>query len=381
MAFLEKNTAPGCEVLASDERQAIRLSGDWVISTLSSAEMALADAKFTGKGPISIDASDIGIIDTSGAWLVHRLRGALEFQGRQVEISGLDDKRQLLFQELEGHHPPQWKPELNRISIAGTLERMGRQMVGVWKDALAMLHILGSLGTVLATVVLQPRRLRGISIAVQFDRTCIGAVPIVALMSFLIGAIVSQQGGFYLRQFGAEIYVVDLAGVLVLREMGVILTAIMVAGRSGSAFTAEIGAMRMREEIDALHVIGLSVTEVLILPRILALMLALPVLTFISDVASLLGSGLIAWTYLEIPPRAFITLLHQAITMQTLMVGLIKAPFMAMIVGLIACVEGLKVSGSTESLGMHTTMSVVKAIFLVILVDGLFAIFFASIGI
>ncbi|WP_417685963.1 ABC transporter permease [Roseibium sp.] len=381
MAFLEKHSAPDFEVISDEGTHTIRLSGDWAINTLAEAEAILPRLDVPKDRMICIDASRIGSIDTSGAWLVHRMRGSLEFGGGRVEISGLDEKRRSLFEELEKHHPPHWKPERHRISIVGFLEKAGRQMEGVWHDLLAMLHILGSLGTVLAMVVLQPRRLRGISVAVQFDRSCIGAVPIVALMSFLIGGIVSQQGGFYLRQFGVEIYVVDLAGVLVLREMGVILTAIMVAGRSGSAFTAEIGAMRMREEIDALHVIGLSVTEILILPRVLALMIALPALTFISDIASLFGSGLVAWSYLDIPPQAFISLLHQAITIDTLMVGLIKAPFMALIVGLIACVEGLKVSGSTESLGRHTTMSVVKAIFLVIVVDGIFAIFFASIGV
>ncbi|WP_417670837.1 ABC transporter permease [Roseibium sp.] len=381
MAFLEKNKAPDYKVVSDEGVHTIQLSGDWAINTLSDAEAILADLEISKDRLICIDASGIDVIDTSGAWLVHRLRGKLEFGGRRVAISGLDDKRASLFQELEKHHPPRWKPEKQKLSIVGFLEKTGRHMESVWQDLLAMLHIFGSLGTVLAMAVLRPRRLRGISVAVQFDRTCIGAVPIVALMSFLIGGIISQQGGFYLRQFGVEIYVVDLAGVLVLREMGVILTAIMVAGRSGSAFTAEIGAMRMREEIDALHVIGLSVTEVLILPRVLALMLALPVLTFISNISSLIGSGLVAWSYLEIPPRAYITLLHQAISIDTLMVGLIKAPFMALIVGLIACVEGLKVTGSTESLGRHTTMSVVKAIFLVIVVDGLFAIFFAAIGI
>ncbi|MEP4033966.1 ABC transporter permease [Roseibium polysiphoniae] len=381
MAFLEKNTPPGGKVVTDEGVQRIELSGDWAINTLSAAEAILTSLQFSEEKLTCIDAGGIDNIDTSGAWLVHRLRGSLEFGGRRVEISGLDEKRKSLFNELDQHHPPRWTPEKRKFSIFGFLENTGRQMEGIWLDALAMLHILGSLGMVIATVVFQPKRLRGISVAVQFDKSCIGAVPIVALMSFLIGAIVSQQGGFYLRQFGADLYVVDLAGILVLREIGVILTAIMVAGRSGSAFTAEIGAMRMREEIDALHVIGLSVTEVLVLPRILALMLALPVLTFVSDLASLFGSGLVSWAYLDIPPAAFLARLHEAITMETLMVGLVKAPFMALIVGLIACVEGLKVAGSSDSLGRHTTMSVVKAIFLVIVVDGLFAIFFASIGI
>ncbi|MBO6755902.1 MAG: ABC transporter permease [Roseibium sp.] len=382
MAFLEKNIAPAYRVDAtSSDQQMLCLSGDWTVSTLAAAEK-LIDSVVVDKHRLTcIDTSAIGVIDTSGAWLVHRLRGTLEFGGRRVELSGLNDVRRQLFDQIERHHPPRWKPDRLRFSIVGFLDATGRQVVNVGKDGVAMLHILGSLGIVVATVLLQPKRLRGIAVAVQFDRSCIGAVPIVALMSFLIGAIISQQGGFYLRQFGADIFVVDLAGILVLREIGVILTAIMVAGRSGSAFTAELGAMRMQEEVDALHVIGLSVTEVLVLPRILALMIALPILTFIADIAALFGAGLTVWAYLDIPPAAFLTQLQAAVTLDTLMVGIVKAPFMALIIGLIACVEGLKVGGSAESLGRHTTMSVVKAIFLVIVVDGLFAIFFASIGV
>ncbi len=382
MAFIEKNTPPAYRIDTSvPGRRTLALSGDWTVNTSGEAEELLEQLRADEADLTCINTADIGNLDTSGAWLVHRFRGVIEFGGRRADIFGLDEKRRLLFAEIEKHHPPAFKPEKHRPSIVGFLEATGRQVVDVGKDGLAVLHILGSLGVVLATVLLQPKRLRGIAIAVQFDRSCIGAVPIVALMSFLIGAIIAQQGGFYLKQFGAEIFVVDLAGILVLREIGVILTAIMVAGRSGSAFTAELGAMRMQEEVDALHVIGLSVTEVLVLPRILALMVALPILTFVSDIAALFGSGLVTWMYLDIPPAAYIVQLRAAITADTLMVGLVKAPFMALIVGLIACVEGLKVEGSSESLGRHTTMSVVKAIFLVIVVDGLFAMFFAAIGV
>ncbi|QDG76778.1 ABC transporter permease [Labrenzia sp. PHM005] len=382
MAFLEKNIAPEMHLETDDAgRQFLSLSGDWTVSTLAEADRQIETLEIAKDKLTCIDVSNIGHLDTSGAWLIHRTRGQLEFSGRKVELTGLSEVRRSLFKEIERHHPPRWSPDRSGFTIVGFLEATGRQMVEAYKDALAMLHILGSLGMVLSTVLLQPKRLRSIAIAVQFDRSCIGAVPIVALMSFLIGAIISQQGGFYLKQFGADIFVVDLAGILVLREIGVILTAIMVAGRSGSAFTAELGAMRMQEEVDALHVIGLSVTEVLVLPRILALMIALPILTFVADMAALFGAGLITWVYLDIPPAAFLVQLKAAITVNTFVVGLIKAPFMALIVGLIACVEGLKVEGSSESLGRHTTMSVVKAIFLVIVVDGFFAIFFAAIGV
>ncbi len=382
MAFLEKNIAPQMRVEPDGQgHQILSLSGDWTVSTISDAESRLDALEVARDKLTCIDVSNVGHLDTSGAWLIHRTRGQLEFSGRKVELTGLSDLRKSLFAEIEHHHPPKWTPERSTFTILGFLENTGRQMEEVYKDTLAMLHILGSLGLVLTTVLLHPKRLRSIAIAVQFDRSCIGAVPIVALMSFLIGAIISQQGGFYLKQFGADIFVVDLAGILVLREIGVILTAIMVAGRSGSAFTAELGSMRMQEEVDALHVIGLSVTEVLVLPRILALMIALPILTFVADMAALFGAGLISWVYLDIPPAAFLVQLQAAITINTFVVGVIKAPFMALIVGLIACVEGLKVEGSSESLGRHTTMSVVKAIFLVIVVDGFFAMFFAAIGV
>ncbi|MBO0343592.1 ABC transporter permease [Roseibium limicola] len=381
MAFKENSTAPTLEMSAEGDVPCLRLAGDWVINRLTDCEAVLADAKVPGEGRVRLDLSGLSGLDTSGAWVLHRFRGAQEFNGRRVQFDGLDDKRAILFEELEKHHPAVLKSEKHSYSLADMMEAWGRNAIEAMRDGLAMLHILGSLGAVLAAILVQPKRLRSVSAAVQFERTCIGAVPIVMLMSFLIGVIISQQGGFYLRQFGADLYVVDLAGVLVLREIGVILTAIMVAGRSGSAITAEIGAMRMREEVDALHVIGMQVTEVLILPRVLALMLAVPVLTFLSDIASLFGAGLVAWAYLDINPQPFMTRLQETVTVQTFVVGLIKAPFMALIVGLIASVEGLKVGGSAESLGKRTTMAVVKAIFLVIVVDGIFAVFFAAIGV
>ena len=199
-------------------------------------------------------------------------------------------------------------------------------------------------------------------------------------MSFLIGGIVAQQGIFQLRFFGATIFVVDLVGILVLRELGVLLTAIMLAGRSGSAYTAEIGSMKMREELDALTVIGLDPVETLIMPRIIALIIVLPLLTFISDMAALMGGALVCYIYADISFQSFILQLRDAVALNTLMVGIYKAPFMALIIGVVAATEGLGVQGSTDSLGRKTTSSVVKAIFMVIVVDGIFAVFFAAIA-
>jgi phospholipid/cholesterol/gamma-HCH transport system permease protein len=206
------------------------------------------------------------------------------------------------------------------------------------------------------------------------------AIPIMALVTFLIGGIIAQQGIFFFRKFGAGSYVVDLLGILVLRELGVLIVAIMVAGRSGSAYTAEIGSMKMREEIDALSTMGLDPVEVLILPRIIALVGALPILAFIGAISGLFGGGLVAWLYGGMSPPIFIARLHDAVSISHFEVGLLKAPFMALAIGIVACSEGLRVAGSAESLGAQTTISVVKSIFLVILLDGAFAVFFSSVG-
>jgi phospholipid/cholesterol/gamma-HCH transport system permease protein len=214
----------------------------------------------------------------------------------------------------------------------------------------------------------------------QIERVGWRAVPIILLITVLIGAILAQQGIFHFRKFGADIYVIDMVGVLVLREIGVLIVCIMVAGRSGSSYTAELGAMRMREEVDALRTMGFDPIEVLILPRILALVIAVPILTFLGSMAALYGGGLVAWLYGGIQPEVFLVRLQEAVTTTTFEVGLIKAPFMALLIGIVACVEGLQVAGSAESLGEKTTNSVVKSIFLVIILDGIFAMFFASIG-
>jgi phospholipid/cholesterol/gamma-HCH transport system permease protein len=205
------------------------------------------------------------------------------------------------------------------------------------------------------------------------------SVPIIALINFLVGAIIAQQGIFQLRRFGAVILVVDLVSVLVLRELGVLMTSIMIAGRSGSAITAEIGSMKMREEVDALHVMGLRPVEVLVVPRILALVFSVPLLTFIADMSAIFGGILVSWIYGGITPTSFIALIPEAIGVNTFMVGMIKAPFMGLVIGLISCVEGFAVEGSAESLGRRVTASVIKAIFMVVVVDGLFGAFFAGI--
>ena len=240
--------------------------------------------------------------------------------------------------------------------------------------------MLGAIGAAAGRVVVHPRRFRLTSMVHQLDRVGFQAIPIIVLITLLIGAIIAQQGIFNFRKFGAESYVVDLVGILVLRELGVLVVAIMVAGRSGSSYTAELGSMKMREEIDALRTMGLDPVEVLILPRVVALVVrsADPGLHRLDGGPP--GGGLVAWFYGGMSPAVFLAQLRDAISVTHLEVGLLKAPFMALVIGVVACAEGLRVEGSAESLGLRTTASVVESIFLVIVLDGLFAMIFAAIG-
>ncbi len=240
--------------------------------------------------------------------------------------------------------------------------------------------MLGALSVALLRVIGRPRSFRFASMVHQLDKVGWRAVPIIVLITFLIGCIIAQQGIFHFRKFGADTYVVDMVGILVLRELGVLIVTIMVAGRSGSAYTAELGSMKMREEIDALRTMGFDPVEVLILPRIVALLIGVPILTFLGSMAALYGGALVCWLYGGIDPDIYVQRLKEAISLDTFKVGMIKAPFMALVIGVVACVEGLAVKGSSESLGLQTTASVVELIFLVIVLDGCFAIFFASIG-
>jgi phospholipid/cholesterol/gamma-HCH transport system permease protein len=263
--------------------------------------------------------------------------------------------------------------------VLGALIGLGRRADELRRELVPFLDMLGALGVALMRTLANPRSLRFTALVHQLDRVGWQAVPIVLLITFLIGAIIAQQGIFHFRRFGADVYVVDMVGILVLREIGVLIVAIMVAGRSGSSYTAELGSMKMREEIDALRTMGRDPVEVLILPRVIALVLALPLLTFLGSMAALYGGGLIAWLYGGMSPDIFIARLKEAISLTHFKVGMIKAPFMALVIGIVACSEGLRVKGSAESLGLQTTTSVVKSIFLVIVLDGVFAMFFASI--
>jgi phospholipid/cholesterol/gamma-HCH transport system permease protein len=326
---------------------------------------------------IAINIARVDYLDTYGAWLIERTIRSWKNQGREARLVGLREDYRGLFEKVHSGTQTLSPPEPRPNSIIATLESVGRTMAAVGADLVQLAQMLGSLLVAVKRVALRPTTFRFTSMVHHLERVGWRAVPIILLITLLI---LAQQGIFHFRKFGADIYVIDMVGVLVLREVGVLIVCIMVAGRSGSSYTAELGAMRMREEIDALRTMGFDPVEVLILPRILALVIAVPVLTFLGSMAALYGGGLVSWLYGGIQPEVFLTRLREAVTSTTFEVGMIKAPFMALVIGLVACVEGLQVQGSAESLGEKTTNSVVKAIFLVIVLDGIFAMFFASIG-
>jgi phospholipid/cholesterol/gamma-HCH transport system permease protein len=358
-------------------------AGSWTAEHARTLE-PLINAATRNKSPVrrvAIDVARVDHIDTYGAWLLERALRAWNSQGCETRIIGLTESYRGLFDKVSaGTHKMTPVPR-RANSIVATLESVGRTMTLVGADIILLAQMLGALIVAFLRVLVRPHTFRFTSMVNHLERVGWNAVPIILLITVLIGAILAQQGIFHFRRFGADIYVVDMVGVLVLRELGVVIVCIMVAGRSGSAYTAELGSMKMREEIDALRTMGFDPVEVLILPRILALVIAVPVLTFLGSMAALYGGGLVSWFYGGIDPAVFMSRLRDAITLETFEVGMIKAPFMAVIIGLVACVEGLQVQGSAESLGTKTTDSVVKSIFLVIVLDGAFAIFFASIGI
>jgi phospholipid/cholesterol/gamma-HCH transport system permease protein len=362
----------------------VRLTAAGAWTAPNAAELERLVQGFTSSasagGVAAIDMRAIEQFDTYGALLLERLLRAWEARGHQMRIVALAEGYQGLLRDVHRFNPPATEagPPESRIFYA--MEWLGRAVSNIAGDLVTLVNMVGALGLALMAVLRHPTRFRLTSAVHQLDRVAWQAVPIVLLITFLIGGIVSQQGFFHFRKFGADEYVVDMVGILVLREIGVLIVAIMVAGRSGSSYTAEFGSMKMREEIDALRTMGFDPVEILLLPRITALVIALPLLTFLGAMSALYGGGVVAWLYGGMSPEIFIARLKEAITLTHFKVGLIKAPFMALAIGAVACSEGLKVKGSAESLGLQTTSSVVKSIFLVIVLDGLFAIFFASIG-
>jgi phospholipid/cholesterol/gamma-HCH transport system permease protein len=368
---------------AEGDHVALAISGAWTVERAAELERLIerTSRRHARARSVDIDLSGLDRLDTFGAWLIERLKRSFVIRGAAANVTGLSETDRALMAELQTANQAPAKERAAPNAILLGLNSVGRGMTEVGTSLLMVVHMFGALVLAALGTIAHPRRLRFTSIVHHMEKVGWRAVPIITLSTFMIGAILAQQGLVRFHAFGADMYVVVMVAVLVLREVGALIVCVMVAGRSGSSYTAEIGSMKMREEIDALRTMGLDPVEVLVLPRIIALVLSVPMLTFLGSMAALYGAGLVCWLYGGMAPAVFLERLREAIWLPTFAVGMIKAPFMALIIGLVACSEGFEVDGSAASLGLKTTASVVKSIFLIIAIDGVFAMFFASIGI
>jgi len=364
---------------AGQARQRLALRGALALADLPELQRHLA--AWRPEEPAAIDLSEAERIDTSIAWAVAEAERRAEAAGGRVEIAGAPPEVAGLLDTVRQALPEPGEPAAAPRGPLAWLARLGEAVVETGQAAAGFAGVLGLFVARLARCAGRPRDLRLTSLVHHCDEAGVRAVPIVALMAFLIGVVLAFQGAAQLRQFGAEIFVVDLIAISILRELGILLTAIIVAGRTASAFTAAIGSMKMREEIDAMQTLGIDPGQALIVPRILALVLMLPILGLIANVAGLLGGGLMAWLELGISPALFATRLSEGTDVSHVFVGLAKAPVFAVLIGVIGCTAGLRVGDTAESLGRMTSAAVVAAIFAVILADALFSVFFQQIGI
>ncbi len=359
------------DTVEGDGGAILRVRGPLLVSSIAPLDRRLRELD-------SLAAIDIGAvheIDTVGAWAVWRAANVLG-----AEIRGADDRAQRLIdavQNAESSAPitPQRDVWVERVPAA-----VGERVASFGTSLKEMIAFLGTTMMAFAALIRHPRRFPHLALVHQLELVGVSSLGIIGLMSFLIGIVVAQQGAVQLQQFGAEIYTINLTGRLTLRELGVLMTAIMVAGRSGSAFAAQIGTMKLTEEVDAMRTIGVSPFERLVVPRILAAVLMMPVLGFYSSVIAIIGGAFIANFALDIPFWTFLGRIREVVPLTDLWVGLVKAPVFGLIVGMSGCYQGMQVSGNAEEVGLRTTLAVVQAIFMVIVLDAFFAVFFTEIG-
>ena len=355
-------------------------TGDWTARHLGAIDADLRAFEDDSVGrDILIDISDVKRLDTAGAMVFERMIAACGQRTHQSKIVGASEAHERLLENVRPHVAPCEIAPASRSAFVMMVNRLGRGVIEGYYTAIEILNFIGLTLSTLVRVLREPRRLRMTSIVYHMEEAGIDAMPIVGLMSFLIGAVVAFMGAKILRLFNAEVFTVELVGISVLREFGVLLSAILVAGRSGSAFTAAIGTMKIREEIDALRALGLDPIEVLVLPRTIALIIFMPILAFMAAILGVIGGGVVAATAMEISPVFFVGRLQDTIALSNFWVGIIKAPFFAFVIAIIGCYQGMEVAGSSESLGQRTTLSVVQSLFVVIILDAFFAMFFLEI--
>ncbi|MNQ48643.1 MULTISPECIES: ABC transporter permease [unclassified Pseudomonas] len=378
------NTITGSARLDTSQTPALlRITGDWTLAHYADLKRLRETLKGQYDERTTINLNGLGALDTAGASLLVELLGA-ERLGKSAEhpdcsLSAADRALlQTVYCSMADFCIPVKEPDIS-VGVQ-LLTRIGRAVDTVWQDTLQLLGFVGLILETIARGLFRPKRWRITPMVAHIEQTGLDAAPIVALLTFLVGAVVAFLGATVLASFGASIFTVDLVAFSFLREFGVLLTAILMAGRTASAFTAQIGSMKANEEIDAIRTLGLDPTELLVVPRVLALLVALPMLTFLAMLSGIVGGGVVCALSLDISPAMFLSLLQSDIGVQHFLVGMVKAPIFAFLIAAIGCLEGFKVSGSAESVGAHTTSSVVQSIFVVIVLDAVAAMFFMEMG-
>ena len=364
---MERDEAQG----AHEDGSTYRMTGSITISRAASTAREIA----AEPDPLTLDLSGVTRMDTVGAWLVYRT-----VRDRNARVVGASpESKSLLEQVAEADKPVRVHPE-EAGGFVGMLRELGEWIAGAGTTLVGLLGFLGATLIGFANLIRRPKRFRVNAVVHRFNVVGVRALGIIGLMSFLIGIVIAQQGSVQLQQFGAEIYTINLIGRITVRELGTLMTAIMVAGRSGSAFAAQLGTMKITEEIDAMKTIGVSPIEALVIPRMIATVIMMPLLAFWAMLTALFGGGLFVWLALGIPPVTYIQRLQEVTPLTDLWIGLIKAPVFGFIIALTGCFQGMLVEGDSEQVGLRTTTAVVQSIFLVIVLDAVFAVFFSSIG-
>ncbi len=368
---------PGFALEESGEETVLRLSGDWTVATLHNVEREFSALDLPSGA--AIDVSGLGHLDTAGAFLIDRL---LRTSGAEVpRLIGEHPSAASLIAQVHAVADPVHKPPSPPLGVLDLLERVGRGSADILAETVATLAFLGETVLTIFRLALQPWKMRWTSIVSVMEEAGLNAMPIVAFLSFFVGMVVAYIGATTLSDFDLEIYTVELIGYSMLREFGVVLTGIVLAGRTNSSFTAQIGTMKMRQELDAMQTLGLKPMEVIVAPRVLAMLVMTPILAFVATLAGIAGGVVVGWTSLDINPAVFIERLRNSVPIDQFWIGMSKAPVFGLVVALIACRQGLLTGGSVQSLGHRTTTSVVQAIFSIIVLDALFAIFYMELGI
>lgn len=376
---MEPMTTPSAILDTSSQPPCLRITGDWTLAHYANLKRESEQLRTQYAADTVADLSQLGRLDTAGASLLAELLGSERLSGCTQDLP--EASRALLknvYCSVQDYCIPVKEPERNVLLML--LERIGRAVGTLWQDSMQLLGFVGVILETLLRRALQPHRWRFTPVVAHIEQTGLDAAPIVALLTFLVGAVVAFLGATVLADFGATIFTVDLVAFSFLREFAVLLTAILMAGRTASAFTAQIGSMKANEEIDAIRTLGLNPMELLVVPRVLALLISLPLLTFVAMICGMIGGAVVCALTLDISPAMFLSLLQSDIGVQHFLVGLAKAPFFAFLIAAIGCLEGFKVSGSAESVGAHTTSAVVQSIFVVIVLDAVAALFFMEMG-